>query len=164
MLYYIVKSVSELCTKYELDISIYADLTGYRINGGTVPPNIVPTPEKPDLVIHDKRNNSIIICELTVPFELNIESARGRKLERYTQLAADINLKGFKCDLICFEVGSRGIITKDNKSQIYRIFKVFNESKVKQHFNKISQIALVSSYIIYLARNEPKWNDMSLLN
>ena len=59
VLNYIVKSVSELCTKYELDISIYADLTGYRINGGTIPPNIVPTPEKPDLVIHDKQNNTV---------------------------------------------------------------------------------------------------------
>ena len=79
-------------------------------------------------------------------------------------VAFSITLKGFKCHLICFEVGSRSIITKDNKSQIYSIFKVFKETKVKQHFSKISQIALVSSYIIYLAHNEPKWNDMSLLS
>ena len=98
----------------------------------------------------------------TVPFELNIESARGRKLERYIQLASDIT-NGFKCELICFEVGRRCIITKNNKNQIYNIFKKLKETKVKQHLNKISQIALVGSYIIYLARNESKWNDMSLL-
>ena len=63
------------------------------LTGVPPPSHIAPTPEKPDLVIHDKRNNYVIICELTVPFELNIESARGRKLERYTQLAIDITLK-----------------------------------------------------------------------
>ena len=63
-------------------------------------------------------------------------------------------LYGFKCELLCFEVSSRGVITKNNKSQISKVFKVFNETKVKQHLSKLSQTALVCSYIIYLARNE----------
>ena len=118
MLNYIVKSVTELW--YDLDISICADLTGYLINGGTIP-RTVSTPKKTDLVIHDKQNNTVVKGELTVPFELKIEFARDRKLDSYTQLASDITTNGLKCELIWFEVGSRGIITKNNKSQIYNI-------------------------------------------
>ena len=76
VLQYIVKRTSELCVNHSLDISVFADLPGQRINGGTIPPNIVPTAEKPDLVVHDKENNTVLICELTVPFEINIETAR----------------------------------------------------------------------------------------
>ena len=96
-----MKRISEWCKTHVSDTSFYADLPGYKINGGTVPPNIVPTSEKPDLVIHSKDTNTVYLCELTVPFEINIETARGRKLERYTQLASDIRMNGYKCDLIC---------------------------------------------------------------
>ena len=45
VLQYIVKRVFELCSKYELDKHIYANLTGYRINGGTVPPTSCKHPK-----------------------------------------------------------------------------------------------------------------------
>ena len=129
VLQYLVKRISEFCKTNVSDTSFYADLPGYKINGGTVPPTIVPTSEKPDLVIHNKVTNTVYLCELTVPFEINIETARGRKLERYTQLASDIRMNGYKCDLSCFEIGSRDIITKKIKASCVKFLKFLKKER-----------------------------------
>ena len=38
-------------------MSLYADLSGFRVGGGTVPPNVMPTTEKPDIVMHFANGN-----------------------------------------------------------------------------------------------------------
>ena len=48
--------------------------------------------------------------ELTVAFELNIQQAHKRKLDKYTALVSEIKSMGFKCDIIALEIGSRGYI------------------------------------------------------
>ena len=35
-------------------VTCYADLNGWRTNGGTIPPDLVLTEQKPDLVIIDR--------------------------------------------------------------------------------------------------------------
>ena len=67
------------------NIKVYADIEGERINGNTIPPNIIRTQHKPDICHIDNKNKDIIIIELTVPFETNIDNAPQRKQDRYTQ-------------------------------------------------------------------------------
>ena len=141
---------------------IFTDLPGRNLNGSTIPAYITPTTSKPDMVIHDKDKDIVYIIELTVPLEPNICKARERKEAKYTQLVSDIRTN-HQCHLICLEVGSRGIITKDNKKQLRRIMKIVKEPKTKVFNNTISRLALVGSFVIFWAKDEPIWSNMSLL-
>ena len=72
--------------------------------GGTVPPNVMPTTEKPDIVLHfpDEEQQQVVLIELTVPFEPNTRKARERKLERYCQLNHDIKANDIESHLNLF--------------------------------------------------------------
>jgi len=59
-------------------IKIYADISGYTIGGGTIPPNILTTSQRPDLVIINNNTKRILIVELTIPFETNMSLIIGR--------------------------------------------------------------------------------------
>jgi len=146
----------------KLSINTFADITGHTINGGTIPAQIITTTEKPDITLINKESKSITLIELTVPFETNITKARERKTERYSNLANDINnMTQWECQLICFEVGSRGLITRDNKTQIRKILKLVGDTKVKQMLKDLSTISTSASRAIFNARFSPTWVDMS---
>ena len=70
---------------------MYADLPGNTADGGgTVPADICVTVHKPDLVIIDEKNNSLYICELTVPYETNIETRHRGKSDKYAHFVTDV--------------------------------------------------------------------------
>ena len=140
-------------------IEVFSDIKGYTINDGTIPSAIIPTQEKPDIYVVKSVKRHMTIIELTVPFETNISKARQRKLDRYAALVADINKTKYNVDLICLEVGSRGLINKDNKSQIRQIASLVGEKRTRSLWRDISRIALLSSYAIFNARHESKWVD-----
>ena len=79
-------------------IKVYSDLSEFQVNGGSIPPNILVTASRPDLVILDSKTNTIFLYELTVCFERNgnFEAAHQRKATRYTSLALDLEEKGLK--------------------------------------------------------------------
>ena len=79
VLAYLVRTLKTLATLNEVKVALYADLPGMGINGGTVPANILPTSERPDIVMHFPSVRKVVLMELTVPFEPNIEKARVRK-------------------------------------------------------------------------------------
>ena len=55
-------------------LRVYADIPGHQTSaGGTIPPALLITAEKPDIVIIDERKKVVNIFELTVPYEHNIE-------------------------------------------------------------------------------------------
>ena len=66
---------------------------------------------------------------------MNIKDAHNRKLERYGSLVADLKSAGYKVELSCVEIGSRGLIINDNKTRINTIFK-FAGSKPANHFSR----------------------------
>ncbi len=138
-------------------ISVFADLEGHTINGGTVPPQVIPTQEKPDIVVI--KSDHVFLIELSVPFETNIDKARSYKMDRYASLLNDIKDNGFKCDLICLEVGSRGLVTKDNKLSIRSIAKIVGTKKVRDLWRDVSRIAVLGSYAIFNARFASQWVD-----
>ncbi len=65
---------------------------------------------------------------------LKISKAHDRKHEKYRGLVSDIVDNGFACDLTCFEVGSRGLITPDNVGYINKVFSFFNIYKSDEVF------------------------------
>ena len=166
VLRYMVNELKSKAASNGIPVSVYADLPGFRINGGTVPPNVMPTTEKPDIVMNfpGGDDRQVILIELTVPFEPNILKARERKEGRYCQLNNDIKARDIESHLICFEIGSRGVVTKENKKQIKTIFRFVGEKSCKHIVEKLSRLALVGSYVIFNARLDSSWTDMTLLD
>ena len=63
------------------------------LSGLTIPPEVIVTSSRPDLVIHYPEANVIKIIELTVPFEINIEKEHTYKTNKYATLIQDIEDK-----------------------------------------------------------------------
>ena len=131
-------------------LEIFADLPKMRINGGTIPADILVTGERPDLVIINRSSKEIFILELTCSFETNVDQARHRKNTKYNDLVSDIKRNNYKVTLISFEVGSRGHISPRNNINIKNILKI---TKSKGNYQKIIQeiakISLLCSYTIF---------------
>ena len=88
--------------------NIFADLPGcLSPSGTTIPPNILYTSQRPDLVLIFSYHK-IVLLELTVPFEPNISSARCCKSDKYAPLISDLKSAGYFPKLLLLEVGSRG--------------------------------------------------------
>ena len=112
-------------------LDLYADIQGYKTNGGTIPANILCTLERPDLVLVDTGKKHIILLELTCSFESNIETANSRKNLKYQDLKRDLEGQSYVVTLLPFEVGSRGQVTKRNRTALENVFRTNKISKQK---------------------------------
>ena len=74
------------------------------------PQEIALTDLRPDLVIWSRKANTVVVGELTVPWEDNIEVANEYKRDKYTDLVLECTQKGWRVLLYPFEVGSCGSI------------------------------------------------------
>ena len=95
--------------------------------------------------------------ELTIPFEMNIKDVHNRKLERYGSLVADLRSACYKVELYCVEIGSRGLITNDNKTRIKIIFKFVGFKARQSFFRDVAKTVLLCSYALWNCRHEPLW-------
>ena len=61
------------------------------MGGGSVPPELCITAQKPDIMIQDKTNKSVHLFELSVPIETNgnIDKRHTEKSDRYAHCKAD---------------------------------------------------------------------------
>ena len=147
------------------DMNIYADIDGAKVNGGTLPPNIVTTIQRPDLVLVDNSTNpsSVILVELTIPFTRNIAAANSRKRDRYEFLAADIEANGYKCSNMPLEICSRGHISARNRETLIYLCRKLNVRKFQQVLKNCSKLALLGSYSIFNARSASDWSGSGYL-
>ena len=100
-------------------MELYADLEGWRVNVGTVPSDLVATGQKPDIVLLDRVQKTIVLLELTCPFDSSTRSfkaALDRKTERYNRLTLDCKSLGYTAYNNPLEIGARGVITTRNHS------------------------------------------------
>jgi hypothetical protein len=64
--------------------SIYSDLTGQGAgSGGTVPPDILVTSQRPDMVLINRKLRQIVVFEMTYPWDMNIDRSHGHKCQKY---------------------------------------------------------------------------------
>ena len=143
-------------------ITFYADLEGCRVNGGTIPPELVLTDQVPDLVILDRSStpNKVYLVELTCCWdsEAMVSKANNRKKICYTYLASDIEDKGYECMNLPLELGVRGVITAKNREVLTQVARLSKMTHTKSFIKKLGKLALLGSYKIYLARNSPDWS------
>ena len=145
-------------TKY----TCFTDIQGHQTqSGGTIPPEILVTTLKPDIVIVDRKSNNLEIFELTVPSESRISIAHNLKLEKYQHFSSDITR--YKVSVNPFEVGSHtGYISRDNKQVLARLHKFCKgDIKFKCFRNNVSAIAVLGSYFVFNSRNIETWHTPS---
>ena len=96
------------------DITIYADIIDHKFNGSTIPPGIISTKFRPDLVIINRKAKTIELLELTCSFETNIEQANNKKFRKFLTLKSDLESEDWSVHLTPFEIGSRGHVKNPN--------------------------------------------------
>ena len=144
------------------DFELFADLPHLLKGNTTIPHDIFITKLKPDLVLVNRSTSDIFIVELTVPFESVIKDAHKRKCLKYSELVSDIESSGYKAQLFCIEVGSRGYICKDNIKTFKSIFHTFDAKlPVSTLRFSLCKIVLVCSFIIYHSKYDANWSDPS---
>ena len=91
--------------KLETGYEMFSDLAGRGSRGsGTVPLDVMPTTQRPDIVVLNRTDRRIIIFELTVPWDLNVENAHRLKMDKYAALVSDLEEGGYTVFLFCLEV------------------------------------------------------------
>ena len=80
--------------------------------GGSQPPDLIVTSQRPDIVIIDRTEKKIALFELIVSFENNAEFANLRKTRRDMDFTSDLTKKRSQAEHIPFEIGPGGHIIK----------------------------------------------------
>ena len=63
-----------------------------------------------------------------------------------------------------FEVGARGVVTKDNSDRLKALHKFCQKKiKYKQFLQNILALAVNASYYLWICRKDPVWSDPPLL-
>ena len=142
---------------------IYGDLSSFRASDNplaTVPPEIVVTSARPDMVV--VRNCEILLIELTVPYNSpeSIANAHSRKeaKENYNMLLDDLEAKGYSASLLAIEIGSLGHSLTSTQAALSQNFPSLSKQGVKKLFDKAGKVAISASYFIFLARRDQLWN------
>lgn len=146
--------------------TIYCDLPGS--SHFTIPPDILVTTQRPDLVIVDREQQNMYILELTVCFESNRTNAHKFKDGKYEHLLSELVSCGYTPHYCAVEVGSRGTICYESKQDI-KLFlqnittsgKIANRT-LKTAYQNIAKTALTSSYIIFYSKYDKDWTDFNI--
>lgn len=137
--------------------TVTCDLDGYKKYGvTTMPVDCAVTTLIPDLVV--ETTTELFICELTCPFETNVDKRHAAKIDRYAHFVSDVTRK--KVTLLCWEIGARGIVTSENRKTLKAIHKLTNRKLSLANFVKAQTIlAITSSHHIFNSRKCVIWTD-----
>ena len=142
---------------------IIADVKGHTLpDGGTIPPEVVVTGQRPDIVLIDEKSGDFELFELTSCADdmENINKAQNRKSERYVQLQLDIKSTGVGCDEVKpFEVCALGNIPAHAR---HTIRYLVGKRAARETFKALAKIAISTSYYIFNRRRHSEWNDPPL--
>ncbi len=89
ILRYIVQLLQYSST--DSNVKMYVDISDMTTSGGTIPANILPTSQRPDMFLYNESAKKAVIAELTVPFEPNIPKAHEIKQSRNAALLSDLS-------------------------------------------------------------------------
>ena len=102
--------------------------------GGSIPPELCVTVQKPDIVILNKHEKTIHLFELICPLEKYIDTRHTEKSNKYFHFTTDIT--EYKCKVNCFEVSSRGYISARNHTTLSALHKFIQPAIKLPQFKK----------------------------
>ena len=159
VLNHIVKTVVE---EKSQNTEVYADLQGWRVNGGTVPANMVLTDQMPDIVLVDRSNTpvKVVLLELTCSWDSkhHFQAAMDRKEYRYRRLTQELKDAGYNAINLPLEIGARGVINSRNVGVITTLGSTVGIRNIKKLRRTLGKICLLGSYRIWLARRSQEWS------
>ena len=152
------------------ETTIYADLPNLRATehpSSTIPPSILVTPLKPDLVLLHNGDNQATVIELTCPTNTksNLSAARSRKQNReaYGILFSDMANQGWTVNYETLEIGSLGHYQREMRPLLSSVLDL-PKKPTQDLLDRCAKAAISCSYHIFLARNSPSWSPPSLLS
>ena len=114
-------------------------------------------------IIVNESSRTVVIMELTCPWDGNIDRSHEYKEGKYSALVTDLS-RNFRVRFYPIEVSVRGQVTKRNGARLKSLlYDCCDDSKKlsRELIRGCSKIALLSSYSIFLARKEPSWGSPS---
>ena len=147
--------INFIVSSIDKQYTVYSDLPGHTApGGGSIPPELCVTSQKPDIVILDKHKQTIHLFELTCPAERNLDTRHEEKTNKYAHFTTDIT--HFKCKVSCFEVSTKGFLNTRNHSTLNALHKFVKSDISRSQFkSNISALCLTASYHIFLCKDEP---------
>ena len=152
--------------KFHLDSEgvLYADLPNLRASDNppaTIPPEILVTSARPDIVIVN--SNSIIIIELTIPYNspVSLTNAHTRKSTKqsYQMVLSDLESKGYRSILVPIEIGALGHSLLSTHKLLRKVLPAFSCQTTRELFDDAAKVVIAASHIIFLARKSQVWPD-----
>ena len=124
-----------------------------------IPHEIVVTNMRPDVVLFSRKRKTVVILELTVPWESRIDEAHERKRLKYVDLQSQCNENGWKTTCFPIEVGCRGFVSTSLVSALGRLGMRGKDRKAV--LRKVGEAAERASNWLWIKRNEPVWEHQS---
>ena len=143
---------------------LFADLDGLRAEDNppaTIPPSVLSTPLRPDLVFQENQN-TVRILELTVPTNTpeGLRNAQDRKQNKteYCILLSDLEDKGWTVSYDTIEIGSLGHFTNCTSEAIVRTLPLEHIQSTNRTLQEAAKTAISCSQQIFLAHKQLEWN------
>ncbi len=95
---------------------------------------------------------SVILLELTIPFDTLLEEEAKRKEVKYHELVSRIKGSGYATTFLTIEVGSRGLPNISGFSQLRQIVGL-SKTVTKSLMRETTRLAIIGSYEICCSRN-----------
>ncbi len=139
---------------------IYCDINK---TSWAIPPDILCTSDRPDLVAVNRDTKLISILELTVPFERNIhrqhcdEYKRHKYIHMIVHMLCSFAKTWFQCQIFCIWNGVRGLLSHQNSCRLRAFlssipgFK-FSSKEFKSLVKSLRKIAVTASFIIFKSK------------
>ena len=141
-------------------MELFSDLPGFLApGGGSIPPHVLVTTQRPDIFIVNESTRVAVVFELTCPWDSNIDRCHTFKEDKYAPLVADLS-HHYKTYHFSVEVSVRRQITGNNRT---RLKSLIYRSCVEPKATLKAVTPLLSSFSIFSARNEPSWSNPPLL-
>ena len=83
-------------------------------HGGTIPPDILVTTLRPDIFLVNESSSTIIMVELTCPYDSNIVTSHTFKSEKYAPLVADLSRR-FRVQYYPVEISVHSQLSREAK-------------------------------------------------
>ena len=106
------------------------------------------------------KHDSLVSVELNCCFEANLINSQNYKIDRYCKLEEDCNLNG-KVKKWYVKVSPLGFLSKSIK-EMKTLCRQNADINVNRMLQKISEVAIRSTYLIYTKRNS-EWTNPDIL-
>ena len=127
------------------------------------PPEIVPTAERPDIVIWSSSIKTVIWVELTSLWEENMEKNHFFKKSRYNDSVLACQANDWKVHDLCVEVGCRGYVHAHGWNTMIDTLS-FTRGEARRLNWIVEDTALHCSHAIFAQHKEPQWIPKPLMD